>query len=406
MSDPQHEFRTRRLIVAVYSFGICLAFCLLAVPVPVLAREQFKATDAQIGILGTVGMLCYAAGAFIGGRLADRVSYRRIIVMACLTAGVFAALYPLLPDFWLLVAANALMFLGLSFFWPTLMAWMSASMPARLLPGILMVFNVGWSTGQLGDYLGGAFYDIDPRLAFFLAAGLAVLFALVTLLLPGRIWRKRAAEPAETELPEEHDIRPPGADRFVWLGWSSVFTATILVAGLRTLFPPMAADMQFSGRVIGLLLMAVPAMQVVAFLLLGRWHGWHYRFWPLALAQVVGAAGCWVAARAGGPWGFAAGFFLIGILVGLAVTCSLFYSVHGQANTGLRAGLHEGISGLGAIAGPALFGIVSQLTNARMPYYVSAVLLLALIVSQIAFSLLWQRRAKKTVAAGLYARGR
>jgi len=396
MSDLQHEFRIRRLIVAVYSFGICLAFCLLAVPLPLLARAQFRATDAQIGILGTVGMLCYTAGAFIGGRLADRISYRRLIVIACLTAGVFAALCPLLPKFWLLVAANALMFLGLSFFWPTLMAWMSASAPARVLPGILMVFNVGWSIGQIGDYLGGVFYDIDIRLAFFLASALAILFALVTLLLPRHIWRKRTAEPAEPHLAVEHDIRPAGADRFVWLGWSSVFTAAVLLGGVRTLFPPLAADMHFSGRVIGLLLMAVPAMQIFSFVLLGRWHGWHYRFWPLALAQVVGVAGCLVAARAGGPWGFAAGFFLIGILVGLAVTCSLFYSVHGQANTGQRAGLHEGISGLGAIAGPALFGTVSQFTNARMPYYVSACLLLVLIVAQIVFSLAWRPKATLT----------
>jgi len=392
MTDSPHDLRIRRLMVAVYAFGLSLAVCLLAVPIPVLARERFGASDAQIGVLGTVGMLCYTVGAFVGGRLADRCSYRRLIAVACGITALFAALYPLLPSFWLLVAANALMLLGLAFFWPPLMAWMSASATMRALPGVLMVFNLGWSAGQIGDYLGGAFYDLHPRFAFFLAAGVAVVFSLVTLVLPARFWQRRGAGAAAVGPSEENTVLPRHAGSFLWVGWSSNFLSAVLVSGVRMLFPPMAVDLHYHTRIIGLLLMTMPAMQVGIFVLLGRWHGWHYRFWPLALAQALAAGGCLIAARAGNPAGFAAGFMLMGLLIGIAYTSSLFYSVHGQADTGRRAGLHEGITGMGAIAGPVLFGTVSQFTNARMPYYVNALLLLGLTAAQVVMLLAWHRR--------------
>jgi MFS family permease len=384
------------LIVAVYSFGLSLAICLLAVPIPVLAREQFGASDAQIGVLGTVGMLCYTVGAFIGGRLADRCSYRRLIVSACIAVALFAALYPLMPTFWLLVAANALMLLGLAFFWPTLMAWMSASTTMRALPGILMIFNLGWSVGQIGDYLGGEFYDLHPHAAFFLAAGCAAVFALVTLALPARIWRRRTADTTTAAISSEGQTAVSvHADHFLWLAWSSNCLSAVLVAGVRTLFPPMAVDLHYHTRIIGLLLMTMPAMQIGVFVLLGRWHGWHYRFWPLALAQVLAAAGCMIAVRASGPTGFAAGFVLMGLLFGVTYTSSLFYSVHGQADTGRRAGMHEGITGMGAIAGPVLFGTISHYTDARMPYHVNALLLLILTAAQALLLLAWHKRMKE-----------
>jgi len=348
MTESPREIRNRRLIVAVYSFGLSLAICLLAVPIPVLARERFGASDAQIGLLGTMGMLCYTVGAFVGGRLADRFSYRRLIVIGCGITALFSALYPLLPAFWLLVVAYMLLLLGLAFFWPTLMAWMSATVTAHALPGILMVFNLGWSIGQIGDYLGGESYDLNPHAAFFLAAGCAALFALLTLFLPVRLWRRRTAEGAPASASEEQTVLPANANLFLWLGWSSNFLCAVLSAGVRTLFPPMAVDLHYHTRIIGLLLMTMPAMQIGVFVLLGRWHGWHYRFWPLALAQALAIAGCLIAARAGGPAGFAAGFMLMGLLIGMTYTSSLYYSVHGQADTGKRAGMHEGIIGLGA----------------------------------------------------------
>jgi len=405
MTDSPREIRSRRLIVAVYSFGLSLAICLLAVPIPVLARERFSASDAQIGVLGTMGMLCYTVGAFVGGRLADRCSYRGLIVIGCGITALFSALYPLLPSFWLLVAANALMLLGLAFFWPTLMAWMSATATMRALPGILMVFNLGWSIGQIGDYLGGEFYDLHPNAAFFLAACCAALFALATLLLPARLWRRRAAGTAPANAPEEQTVLPANANLFLWLGWSSNCLCAVLSAGVRTLFPPMAVDLHYHTRIIGLLLMTMPAMQIGVFVLLGRWHGWHYRFWPLALAQALAAAGCVIAARANGPAGFGAGFVLMGLLIGMAYTSSLFYSVHGQADTGKRAGMHEGIIGLGAIVGPVLFGTISQFTDGRMPYYVNALLLLALTATQALMLLAWRKgeQERKAVTVDLEA---
>lgn len=383
----RHLAEDRRIVLGMYAFCICATTCLLAVPVPLLAKS-LGASDSAIGMMGTVTMGVYTLGAFASGRLADRWSHRGLLVLAFLLLTAGAALMPHMPDMVWLTVAYAVVVLGLAVFWPTLMTWMSAATPPAVLPGVMMIFNLGWCLGQfVGDYLGGEFYGWSRALPFTLAAWIPLGFAALTLLLPRAVWRKRAHTDVTTDTAK---VRPPGADRFLWIAWSANLLGLALLSGLRTLFPPLAETLDITPRVIGLLLASTPALQTAVFILLGRWHGWQYRLWPIAVMQALGAGACVLAALAQSALVFGIAFVLLGMAIGMSYSASLFYSVHGQANPGRRAGLHEAIGGIGAIIGPLYFGLSSDAWTPRAPYWLSAAALAVLIGMHFVILVSWR----------------
>ena len=180
---------------------------------------------------------------------------------------------------------------------------------------------------------------------------------------------------------------------FMWLGWIANFIGLVVLFTIRSLFPPFAVELGFTPRTTGLLVAAMPAAQLGVYWLLGSWNGWHYRLWPLATMQLVGAGGCLLAAFAHSPAVFAVGFVLAGFSIAMGFTSSLYYSVHGQKNKRRQAGIHEAVGGAGAIVGPVVLGAAATAWHPRAPYGLCALLLVALTIGQVVTILVATRGA-------------
>src|SRR5204862_5350019 len=109
-----------------------------------------------------------------------------------------------------------------------------------------------------------------------------------------------------------------------------------------------------------------------AFVVLQRGRGWTYRRDLLYLSQLL------VAAAAGAlPFTRSDAILLalaplVGIGIGFAYASSIYYSLHGPADHGKYAGLHEAVLGSGTILVPLAGGVLADLNrDLRLPYWLA-----------------------------------
>ena len=95
-------------------------------------------------------------------------------------------------------------------------------------------------------------------------------------------------------------------------------------------------------------------VRLLAFILLWRWTGWHYRFRWLLLAFAALIVSFATLLLASQFWVVIAAQVVFGLAVGLIYYSSLFYSMDAGEAKGEHGGLHEAAIGLGIFAGPAL----------------------------------------------------
>ncbi|MBU0610042.1 MAG: hypothetical protein KKI08_19310, partial [Armatimonadetes bacterium] len=86
---------------------------------------------------------------------------------------------------------------------------------------------------------------------------------------------------------------------------------------------------------------------------------------------------------------FAVGFAFVGGALGVSYMCGITYALQaGPEGRGKRAGLHEGIMGLGLVSGPLLGGLAGQYVNLHAPFVVGAGMFAAGLVAML---ILWRR---------------
>ncbi len=160
------------VLIDVLAFG-------LIIPVLPHLVEQFTGSKAQaalwIGIFGTLFAAIQFVCSPIQGALSDRYGRRPVILLSCLGLGLDFVIMALAPGLWWLLLARV--FSGLfSASFTTANAYIADITPpeqrARNYGLIGAAFGLGFT---LGPVLGGWLGEIDLRLPFWFAAGLALL---------------------------------------------------------------------------------------------------------------------------------------------------------------------------------------------------------------------------------------
>lgn len=144
----------------LYAWGlgsVALGAASLLVPLYVVA---LGGTPVDLGLLGAVAAAVGAPGAIVWGRLADRTTDPRSVVVASLagSAAVLAAL-PLLPSIRLVIAANAALWLAFAAAGPVLTLAVLADVPERKWDGEIALLNAYQGYGWAGGFLLGVLWS-------------------------------------------------------------------------------------------------------------------------------------------------------------------------------------------------------------------------------------------------------
>lgn len=379
------------VLVDVLAFGLIIP----VLPHLIKAFVGGETADAAfwVFVFGTTFAAIQFVTAPVQGALSDRFGRRPVILLSCLGLGldfVLMALAQTLP--WLLVGRMIAGITSASF--TTANAYVADVVPADQRAksyGMLgAAFGIGFIAGPL---VGGWLGDIDLRLPFWFAAGLALLnFAYGWFVLP------------ESLPPERRSARfdwshaNPFGSLLLLKRYPQVFglAAVIFVAQLAHYVYPsvfvLFADYQYAWgpREVSWVLAAVGVMSVVVnAILVGRIVARLGERWTLLLGLGCGAVGFLVYGLADVGWIFLLGL-PISALWALAApaTQALITREVGPNVQGRIQGALMSLTSLAGIIGPALFagsfgyfigdGAVVHLPGA--PWFIAALLLVVGLV--------------------------
>ena len=175
----------------------------------------------------------------------------------------------------------------------------------------------------------------------------------------------RPQAPSSPTHPEPAAFQQPVSPKtFLKMAWLANPFAYVAVNTLIAVMPSLAHKFALSATQAGLLASVWCSGRLVAFAVLWKWTGWHYRFRWLLGAFIVLAGSFAAILLSPQLWVVVAAQIFFGFAVGLIYYSSLFYSMDvGETAKGEHGGLHEAAIGVGMFAGPAVGAASLQFAN-------------------------------------------
>jgi MFS transporter, DHA1 family, tetracycline resistance protein len=160
----------------------------LGIIIPVLPKlvEGFLMGDTAraaefFGLFGTVWALMQFIFSPVLGALSDRYGRRPVILISCFGLGLDYILMALAPTLWWLFAGRVISGITAASF-PTAGAYIADVTPPEKRAAGFGMIGAAWGVGfVMGPALGGLLGEVNPRLPFWVAAGLTLLNALYGL---------------------------------------------------------------------------------------------------------------------------------------------------------------------------------------------------------------------------------
>ncbi|MBN1557084.1 MAG: MFS transporter [Lentisphaerae bacterium] len=384
----------RRLLLASWHMDFCVG--LFGFALTRLLAERGLGLP-RLGLLAGIGALLWACVSLAGGRAADRLG-RRTLVLAgawlvlagAVVAAAFRTVTPVAVGAWWLSSCGA------GAFYPAVMAWLSQGGGAsasgrRHVSRSVIRFCLAWNLGLVsGQLSAGALYGLGP--AWPLA--LAVLLAASNLRLTARC-RAGSLPPAETEPVEAADARHRAlAAAFSRLCWIANIGGTFVVGVIFNLLPDLMVALDIAPALHGLMLGIMRVVVIATYVLLHKTRFWHYRISVPLAAHALAVGGLVLIGLADNAAPLAAAMALLGVMLGFNYFASLYYSSTGAEDRakGKASGFHEATFAAGIAAGSMIGGLAGRWFGPRGPYRLAAALVALLALAQLVMYLRRTRR--------------
>ncbi|GLZ19584.1 3-(3-hydroxy-phenyl)propionate transporter MhpT [Burkholderia plantarii] len=354
---------------AAVTLGLCFAVALLegldlqsvGVAAPRMARE-FGLSVAQMGVVFSAGTFGLLPGAMLGGRLADRIGRKRVLVISVCLFGVLSILTAFVRDLHMLAIVRIVTGIGLGGALPNLIALSSEAVEPRSRGTAVSVMYCGIPFGGLIASVIGMLSVGDTEWRHIFYVGGAGPLVLVPLLLAflgnSRAFAKASdygrAKPAPVGRILFGEARAPSTVQI----WVSFFCTLIVLYFLLNWLPSLMAASGLSrvqvgyvqiffniGGGLGALFIGTLMDRLRPTLIVsGMYAGIIASLAALAMAPGFGA---FVAAA------FFAGMFVIG---GQSVLYALSAEFYPTAMRGTGVGAAVAIGRLGSVVGPLAAG--------------------------------------------------
>lgn len=267
---------------------------------------------------------------------------------------------------YLLVIISSLAGIGVAFFWPPLMGWISTSHEGAALNRRLGIFNAHWSlAGVIASLAAGYLVEINHALSFGVAV--ALLCLAVVVLSFTRCSSKVIIKEQHTEYA---NTLYKGNSRFRWMARVALLTAFTCMGLIRCYVPLLfESKLGFSVSSYGIFAMFISGANFLMLSILGRTGRWHHKTGLYALAHIPFAASLAIILFCRQLIVFYVTAVLIGAAVGFIYSSHLFYGVSGGKKRSALMAIHEGTLSMGFIIGALAGGYLSDTFGEYMPYW-------------------------------------
>lgn len=369
------------------AFLVALGSGLIGLGVVFYMRDIFNAPASEIGTLFALWSLCYISGCIFIRPLFDRVLPRYTLIIA--TSCMFAFTLPIhfvKSTVWIYVLLACYGF-STSLFWPPLMAWVSEKVEGVELGRAISKFNLFWSTGLIiSPFLAGWLSERATELPLYSGSSLFLLTSFMIagaiLVLPGM------GKDKEVEVSARIQNGGRGKDTLVrYPAWVGVYTTYVVFGVLLVVFPVSARDdLSMSKSIIGLVLLSRALFMTIGFVILGRTAFWHFKILPMVLGQVCLAVSLVFMVYICSPLLLGVILGVMGLMMALSYSSSLFHGVSGSTNRAKRTAIQEILISAGFISGSFVGGILYERYSMATVYWFCLSLVLVGVIIQAGLS--------------------
>jgi MFS transporter, AAHS family, 3-hydroxyphenylpropionic acid transporter len=358
------------------STALTLALCFLAavlegvdlqstgVAAPRMAHE-FGLSVSQLGLAFSAGMLGLLPGAMLGGRLADKLGRKRVLILSMAIFGIFSLATAQVWSFGSLLAARLLTGIGLGGAMPNLIALSSEAVEARhrntavsvmycgmplggALAALIGVLSVGETAWRHIFYVGGAGpLVIIPLLMAFLAESKAF------------VSEAQASSGFDTAIPPTRKVLFGDGRAAVTIGiWISFFCTLIVLYFLLNWLPSLMVSRGMSRSQAGIAQIFFNAGSVVGVLGIGFLMD-RFRQTPSVLAIyacIVGALVALSQVASIETLSIAVLFAGMGVVGAQSMLYALSAASYPTAVRGTGVGAAVAVGRIGSIVGPVAAG--------------------------------------------------
>ncbi|KVN54426.1 3-(3-hydroxy-phenyl)propionate transporter MhpT [Burkholderia sp. BCCIQ04A] len=346
------------------TLALCFAIALLegldlqsvGVAAPRMARE-FGLSVSQMGIAFSAGTFGLLPGAMLGGRLADRIGRKRVLIASVVLFGLLSIATAQVSTFAMLVVVRVLTGIGLGGAMPNLIALSSEAVEPRSRSSAVATMYCGIPFGGviaslIGVLLAG---DTEWRHIFYVGGvGPLLLVPLLVWCLPESRAYLDVAGTQAARISVARTLFGDGRTTSTVALWVSYFCTLIVLYFLLNWLPSLMASRGLDRAHVGLVQIAFNVGAGLGALGIGaaldrmrasRVVGGMYVGIVLSLAALAAAPGFASLAAAA----FAAGMFVVG---GQSVLYALAAMYYPTAMRGTGVGSAVAVGRLGSVVGP------------------------------------------------------
>ena len=322
--------------------------------------DKFLFATGQIGIFLALGSVFY----FLGCNLYHRFGYvlNPVKVYTTAVAIVFLASLPMgFGSIALVYASYWILQISAGFFWPPIMAHLTAGLGGRELDRVISIYNRSWMAGLLvGPLVSGTIYNWNSSATFFVLS-LSYLTALIFLL----VNRKSSAASSEEKSKNiSSAARNPDRrlDHYRYQGWVLAFCSSMVIGVIVNMIPIHIRDgLGYTERSAGLILALRCFAGFVGFTLVAKFSAWHFnRLWFIILHSIITACILLFILAGSRIVFFTVLVFFCGLFNSACYNNSIFYSSVTGKNPKKNMALHEIFLALGTAVGAAGGGFFYQ----------------------------------------------
>ncbi len=353
-------------------------------------RRESGFSDMDTLLLCVLHGFLYIPGSVYGGKFGQRFGYFRSLHVGF--GGQFAGLVlaGLVPAAWAQVAGVAIWTTSMCFVWPMLEALVSEHESKERLPDRVGIYNVTWAaTAAVGVFAGGTLYKVLGAASLYWLPALVHLGQWVAL--PGlarkhdrwvggqrlvtatggggekdRLLTSSTTEAVGREQRLLTSSTTEGVGYFKQLAWLgnpfNYMAINTVLAIVPALSVRLGQDVERMGQLMSVWFVA----RAVAFAVLWKWTGWHYRFGWFASALLLLLAGFVGVVLAPSTWVLVVAQVALGWASAVLYYSSLFYTMDGSEAKGEHGGLHEAFIGCGIFGGPAVSALAIWATGSEL----------------------------------------
>ncbi|MGC8553423.1 MAG: hypothetical protein ACP5O7_11225, partial [Phycisphaerae bacterium] len=159
----------------------------------------------------------------------------------------------------------------------------------------------------------------------------------------------------------------PRSRKLLHMAWLSNMLAFVAANTVTPFMPTITLSLGIKSYVLATALASIVSLATIAgFLITTLWTGWHYRIrWTLIpfVSLLIGAVAILLSQSL---VMFICAQLLYGVGLAMQYSGSIYYSMHLSAGAAEKAGVHQGLIGLGSALGPGLIAVAGD-PNAIVP---------------------------------------